>query len=76
MLGVVVSFKEIQKLYPVIGSASIPLLTLGLLIMNSRAEWVGKEFRNHRTTDAVLPRFLCLDRLANIGQLNTCRRKN
>ena len=21
--------------------------------MNSRAEWVGKEFRNHRTTDAV-----------------------
>lgn len=54
MLGLVVSFQEIQKLYAVIGAAFIPLLTLGLLIMNSRADWVGEEFRNRRITDTVL----------------------
>lgn len=54
MSGLVVSFQEIQKLYAVIGAAFIPLLTLGLLIMNSRAEWVGEAFRNRRVTDSVL----------------------
>ena len=38
----------------VIGAAFIPLLALGLLIMNGRAEWVGDEFRNHRVTNIVL----------------------
>jgi Mn2+/Fe2+ NRAMP family transporter len=54
MLGLVLSFQEIQKLYAVIGAAFIPLITLGLLIMNSRADWVGEEFRNRRATDTVL----------------------
>ena len=54
MLGLVVSFQEIQKLYAVIGAAFIPLITLGLLIMNSRADWVGQEFKNRRITDTVL----------------------
>jgi Mn2+/Fe2+ NRAMP family transporter len=54
MLGLVVSFQEIQKLYAVIGAAFIPLITLGLLIMNSRADWVGEEFKNRRITDTVL----------------------
>lgn len=54
MLGLVVSFQEIQKLYAVIGAAFIPLITLGLLIMNSRADWVGEEFKNRRITDTTL----------------------
>jgi Mn2+/Fe2+ NRAMP family transporter len=54
MLGLVVSFQEIQKLYAVIGAAFIPLITLGLLIMNSRADWVGEAFKNRRKTDMVL----------------------
>ena len=54
MLGLVVSFREIQKIYAVFGAAFIPLITLGLLIMNSRADWVGQEFRNKRSTDTVL----------------------
>jgi Mn2+/Fe2+ NRAMP family transporter len=54
MLGLVMSFQEIQKLYAVIGAAFIPLITLGLLIMNSRADWVGEEFKNRRKTDTVL----------------------
>jgi Mn2+/Fe2+ NRAMP family transporter len=54
MLGLVMSFQEIQKLYAVIGAAFIPLITLGLLIMNSRAEWVGEKFKNRRMTDSVL----------------------
>ncbi len=54
MLGLVVSFQEIQKLYAVIGAAFIPLITVGLLIMNSRADWVGEKFKNRRKTDMVL----------------------
>ncbi len=48
------SFQEIQKLYAVIGASFIPLITLGLLIMNSRSDWVGERFKNRRMTDSVL----------------------
>jgi hypothetical protein len=54
MLGLVMSFEQVQKLYAVIGAAFIPLITLGLLIMNSRADWVGERFRNRRKTDSLL----------------------
>ena len=54
MFGLILSFQEIQKLYAVIGASFIPLITLGLLIMNSRAEWVGENFKNRRMTDSVL----------------------
>ena len=54
MLGLVMSFEEIQKLYAVIGASFIPLITLGLLIMNGRAEWVGEQFKNRRKTDILL----------------------
>ncbi len=40
------SFKEIQKLYAVVGAAFVPLLAIALLIMNGRSDWVGKNFRN------------------------------
>ncbi len=54
MLGLVMSFEEIQKLYAVIGASFIPLITLGLLIMNGRADWVGEQFKNRRKTDILL----------------------
>jgi Mn2+/Fe2+ NRAMP family transporter len=54
MLGLVMTFQEVQKIYAVIGASFIPLITLGLLIMNSRADWVGEEFKNRRKTDSIL----------------------
>ena len=54
MLGLVMSFEEVQKLYAVIGASFIPLITLGLLLMNGRAEWVGEQFKNRRKTDVLL----------------------
>ncbi len=42
MLGLLVSFQEIQKLYAVIGAAFIPLTALALLYMNSKRAWLGE----------------------------------
>ncbi|MEM9491597.1 MAG: Nramp family divalent metal transporter [Myxococcota bacterium] len=42
MLGLLVSFREIQKLYAVIGALFIPALALLLLIMNGRVRWLGQ----------------------------------
>ena len=46
MLGLWGSFKDIQKIYAVIGACFMPLLALTLLILNSRSDWVGKNLRN------------------------------
>lgn len=54
MLGLVMTFQEVQKIYAVIGASFIPLVTVGLLLMNGRADWVGEEFKNKRMTDSVL----------------------
>jgi len=43
MLGLMVSFKEIQKLYAIIGAAFLPLLAIALIVMNSRRAWVGEQ---------------------------------
>ena len=39
-LGLLVSFKEVQKVYAVIGAAFIPILALVLLVLNGRRSWV------------------------------------
>lgn len=41
MLGLLVSFKQMQQFYGIIGAAFIPLLALALLIMNSKRDWLG-----------------------------------
>lgn len=46
--------RTIQLSYAVIGSLFMPLLALTLLIMNNRATWVGREYRNGWITNAVL----------------------
>ncbi|MFH1726655.1 MAG: Nramp family divalent metal transporter [Elusimicrobiota bacterium] len=53
MLGLMLSFKEVQKLYAVIGAAFIPLLAVALLILNGKRAWVG-DLANRRPTVAAL----------------------
>ena len=52
MLGLLMKFKELQKLYAVIGALFIPLLATVLLILNRR-RWLGK-LSNRWPTVAVL----------------------
>ena len=49
-----ISVQRAQLIYAVLGSLFMPLLALTLLIMNNRAAWVGKAFRNRWLTNAVL----------------------
>ncbi len=46
MVGLLMSFREIQKLYAIIGAAFMPLLAVLLLILNGRTSWVGADLRN------------------------------
>jgi len=41
MAGLMMSFKEVQQFYGIIGAAFLPLLAIALLIMNSRRDWLG-----------------------------------
>lgn len=41
MLGLAVSFQEVQKLYAVIGALFLPALAAALLYFNGRKAWVG-----------------------------------
>jgi hypothetical protein len=53
MLGLLMSFKEVQKLYSIIGSFFIPLLAVALLVLNGRRAWVG-QFTNRALTIITL----------------------
>lgn len=53
MLGLLMSFKEIQKLYAIIGASFIPLLAMVLLVMNGRHKWVG-DYKNRPITVLML----------------------
>ena len=46
MLGLLVSFREVQKLYAVVGALFIPALAVALLVLNGRRDWVGERFAN------------------------------
>jgi Mn2+/Fe2+ NRAMP family transporter len=52
-VGLLVPFATVQLAYAVIGATFIPLLALVLLLLNRR-KYVGEEYRNHWSTDAVL----------------------
>ena len=41
MPGLMMGFREIQKLYAIIGAAFLPLLAVALLVMNSNRNWLG-----------------------------------
>ena len=51
--GLFVSFKEVQKLYAVIGAMFIPMLAIVLLVLNGRKAWVG-DFSNKPITVVAL----------------------
>ncbi len=53
ILGLLFEFREVQKAYGVVGAAFLPLLTLVLLILNGRKQWVGKH-TNRPITVVVL----------------------
>jgi hypothetical protein len=53
MLGLFFSFREVQKVYAVVGALFIPMLALVLLILNGRRTWVGA-MKNRGLTVAVL----------------------
>ncbi len=53
MLGLFLSFREVQKLYAVVGALFLPALALILLILNGRQAWVGA-LKNRGLTVAVL----------------------
>jgi Mn2+/Fe2+ NRAMP family transporter len=53
MLGLFFGFREVQKVYAVVGALFIPMLALILLILNGRRAWVGA-LKNRGLTVAVL----------------------
>ncbi len=54
MLGLFASFREVQKIYTVIGAYIFPTLALVLIVFNTRSAWVGPRFKNHPVTVVVL----------------------
>ena len=54
MAGLFFSFREIQKLYAVVGAWFFPALTLALLIMNNRRRLVGETARNGPAANLAL----------------------
>jgi Mn2+/Fe2+ NRAMP family transporter len=53
MIGLFMSFREVQKIYTVIGAYIFPTLALALIIMNGRTAWVG-QLRNRWPTVIAL----------------------
>tara|TARA_Y100000588_G_scaffold218563_1_gene232490 strand:+ start:1213 stop:2481 length:1269 start_codon:yes stop_codon:yes gene_type:complete len=53
MLGLFFQFKEMQKVYGVVGAAFLPLLTLVLLVLNGRKKWMG-DYANRWPTVIVM----------------------
>ncbi len=54
MLGLFASFREVQKIYAVLGALFFPVLALAVLVFNGRASWVGARFRNGPLTVVAL----------------------
>lgn len=50
MLGLLMSFREVQRVYAVLGAAFIPMLALTLLLLNGRRAWVGAHANRWPTT--------------------------
>jgi Mn2+/Fe2+ NRAMP family transporter len=46
--------RQIQLLFGVLGSLFLPLLSLTLLILNNRRDWVGDRFRNRLPSNVIL----------------------
>src|SRR5690606_13191445 len=69
MIGLFTSFREVQKLYTVIGALFFPILALALLIANGR--WVQPAFRNKPATVVALVGVLVLFAWIGIAGIQT-----
>ena len=67
MLGLFLSFRQIQQLYALIGAWFFPVLALGLLIFNGHRRWIPAEHRNGPLTVALLVAVLGFFVWAGIG---------
>ncbi|NKB71394.1 MAG: iron transporter [Candidatus Latescibacteria bacterium] len=54
MVGLWVGFARMQKTYAIVGALFLPLLSLVLLLLNSRSAWIGEQYRNRPLTVAAL----------------------
>jgi Mn2+/Fe2+ NRAMP family transporter len=54
MVGLFYGFRDVQKIYAVVGAWFFPFLALALLLLNGRSAWVGRTHRNRPVTVAVL----------------------
>ena len=54
MIGLLFSFKQIQKAYAIFGALFMPMLAVALLLLNSRTARVGRKLRNRPVTTVVL----------------------
>ncbi|MAE61428.1 MAG: iron transporter [Planctomycetaceae bacterium] len=54
MIGLFISFKDVQKYYAVFGACFMPMLAVALLLLNGRAKWIDPRYRNRPLTIAVL----------------------
>ena len=54
MVGLFISFKDVQKYYAVFGACFMPMLAVALLLLNGRAKWIDPRYRNRPLTIAVL----------------------
>lgn len=54
MVGLLGSFREVQKVYTVTGALFFPLLALAMLVFNGNPRWVGRRFTNRPLTVVTL----------------------
>jgi Mn2+/Fe2+ NRAMP family transporter len=69
MVGLVMSFREIQKLYSIIGALFMPMLALALLIMNRKKLWMGVHANRGGSNAALLGTLLFFAILAGLNWL-------
>lgn len=54
MLGLFYDFREVQKIYAVVGAFFMPLLAMTLLALNAKSSLLGKDFTNGRWAKGAL----------------------
>jgi hypothetical protein len=67
MIGLFLTFRQIQQLYALIGAWFFPVLALGLLVFNGNRHWISVEHRNGPVTVALLIAVLAFFVWAGLG---------
>jgi Mn2+/Fe2+ NRAMP family transporter len=67
MLGLFMGFREVQKLYSIIGALFMPMLALALLILNGRKAWVGAHTNKPLGLAALIGTLLFFASLAGLS---------